>query len=802
MKPLFLTLLLFTAICSFAQFTDTTQLNAFIRDTITDRRPNKITAAQLQKGLLGILHFMPLNTPLNNSQVGYGSSNNALTGNSTFTFNDTTNTLQVQSLQVNGGASFGSAAITSGGSLINTNAILSRHFIPRFHGYHDASPYISKLDDVIYNFSSRLNTTSTLNDDNSYMIDILFPPDEVAPSGITYSQGSMFFAFWPNGMPGAISVMGRNALDSNWYGPYTADVNNNLNPGGGGLFEVPIGMGNWLIELKITIAPLPGGFVNLQDMAYVLNTDNEGLYNPYPYVSKYSDEHIYNYFYLKNGGVDNIRLSPYLYIPNYFLNNVLIGSSAPNGTASLQVTGDVTASGNLGLGTIAPTAQLHTTGSVRLAGLTPDNTQNRILVSDADGDLFYRDASSLALNGGAAGQLAYWSTDNNLYHVPIVYDSTGGIGSGQFTFNKPISIASGLRQSLTFNVGEGDATGILMFGFTAGTPYTMFNTNISAAGGLAANIANTSTSSNAVSKLFIQTGGSQNAFTRYSQGAFSPSENFDEGSTVISGSARWFLDYSANSMATHLLNIDSLGRIYVLQTPQTGSESDGVLVLSSDGEIKTISQSGLGGSSGSGLADPGSNGILKRTASNTTAIASAGDFPTLNQNTTGTAANLSGTPALPNGTAATTQTTGDNSTKLATTAFVQNQLTTLGTIAAGSYTPTVTDIGSSTTSRSGGICRYMRIDNLCTVTGYVRCTPSAVNTGVAVYVSLPISSTISLTGDVQGVANCQNNTGSPQFEPGNVSVGASNNIELRALTTGGPTAGDVIIQFVFTYIIQ
>lgn len=48
----------------------------------------------------------------------------------------------------------------------------------------------------------------------------------------------------------------------------------------------------------------------------------------------------------------------------------------------------------------------------------------------------------------------------------------------------------------------------------------------------------------------------------------------------------------------------------------------------------------------------------------------AGDIPTLNQNTSGTAANLSGTPALPNGTTATTQTVGDNTTKLATTAFV------------------------------------------------------------------------------------------------------------------------------------
>lgn len=37
-----------------------------------------------------------------------------------------------------------------------------------------------------------------------------------------------------------------------------------------------------------------------------------------------------------------------------------------------------------------------------------------------------------------------------------------------------------------------------------------------------------------------------------------------------------------------------------------------------------------------------------------------------------TAANLSGTPALPNGTTATTQTSGDNSTKLATTSYVDN----------------------------------------------------------------------------------------------------------------------------------
>ena len=55
-------------------------------------------------------------------------------------------------------------------------------------------------------------------------------------------------------------------------------------------------------------------------------------------------------------------------------------------------------SGNLGIGTASPSAQLHTTGTVRFAGLTNDSTQTRVLVSDASGNLYYRTASSLAAN--------------------------------------------------------------------------------------------------------------------------------------------------------------------------------------------------------------------------------------------------------------------------------------------------------------------------------------------------------------------------------------------------------------------
>jgi len=75
-----------------------------------------------------------------------------------------------------------------------------------------------------------------------------------------------------------------------------------------------------------------------------------------------------------------------------------------------------------------------------------------------------------------------------------------------------------------------------------------------------------------------------------------------------------------------------------------------------------------------------------------------------------TAGNLTGTPALPNGTTATTQTTGDNTTKLATDAFVgasltANPVTINGTSCAlgGSCSPevSVTIVTTSTVTLGG-----------------------------------------------------------------------------------------------------
>ena len=82
---------------------------------------------------------------------------------------------------------------------------------------------------------------------------------------------------------------------------------------------------------------------------------------------------------------------------------------------------------------------------------------------------------------------------------------------------------------------------------------------------------------------------------------------------------------------------------------------------------------------------------------------SSGDIPNNAANTSGTAANLSGTPTLPNGTAATTQVGSDNSTKLATTAFVQGLVSSLGggsvtNFTAGSLSPLFTTSVANPTS--------------------------------------------------------------------------------------------------------
>tara|TARA_R100001082_G_scaffold22198_1_gene10714 strand:- start:241 stop:2526 length:2286 start_codon:yes stop_codon:yes gene_type:complete len=94
-----------------------------------------------------------------------------------------------------------------------------------------------------------------------------------------------------------------------------------------------------------------------------------------------------------------------------------------------------------------------------------------------------------------------------------------------------------------------------------------------------------------------------------------------------------------------------------------GTDTSNLTMTTNSGSDKTMTIKASNAGSGDGI-------IALEADSITIDNLAAASVPTLNQNTTGTAANVSGTPALPDGTTATTQSAGTNNTTLATTAYV------------------------------------------------------------------------------------------------------------------------------------
>lgn len=153
----------------------------------------------------------------------------------------------------------------------------------------------------------------------------------------------------------------------------------------------------------------------------------------------------------------------------------------------------------------------------------------------------------------------------------------------------------------------------------------------------------------------------------------------------------------------------------------------------------------------------------------------ASDVPTLNQNTTGTAANLSGTPALPNGTTATTQVTGDTSLDLATDAFVHN------VVSANSYS-----LPQATTSILGGV-----IGDGSTITiasGVISCT---IATTSQIGCVKPDGSTIVIAGGVISSAGSLTN---PMTGVGDMIDGGTSGAATRVAAASGGTVPLTLVE--------
>jgi hypothetical protein len=92
---------------------------------------------------------------------------------------------------------------------------------------------------------------------------------------------------------------------------------------------------------------------------------------------------------------------------------------------------------NVGIGVASPTAKLHTSGTVRLEGLTNDNAQTRVLVSDANGNVNYRDASSLGSGGSVSGSTNYIAKYSSTTSISnsLLFDNGTNVGVGTATPN-------------------------------------------------------------------------------------------------------------------------------------------------------------------------------------------------------------------------------------------------------------------------------------------------------------------------------------------------------------------------------
>jgi hypothetical protein len=158
---------------------------------------------------------------------------------------------------------------------------------------------------------------------------------------------------------------------------------------------------------------------------------------------------------------------------------------------------------------------------------------------------------------------------------------------------------------------------------------------------------------------------------------------------------------SAAALSANILHIDDTGLVLTLDTA-AGTSVSGAALTITQCTLNPVVQSA---SQINGAAVPAS-ATVAGTNANGQIVSQTG---TISNSTSGSASSLSAASVIPSGSTTTTPTAGDNSTALATTAFVQNVATTapawlryLGTGADGAYEATAASCTASAPCLLGG----------------------------------------------------------------------------------------------------
>lgn len=240
----------------------------------------------------------------------------------------------------------------------------------------------------------------------------------------------------------------------------------------------------------------------------------------------------------------------------------------------------------------------------------------------------------------------------------------------------------------------------------------------------------------------------------------------DGTNLIISAGTTGFYVNRHDNSATDLF-INSSGNIELKGVTATTGSFSGALSASNLSGTNTGDQTTITGNAGTATAlqtarniqGVSFNGTADINPINGTGFVKATGTTLSYDNTTYAPLNsptFTGTPTLPTGTIGVTQTQGDNSTKIATTAYVDRLGG--GIITSGRYDGLITG-GTNVTGTSYTVngAHYRRIGNEVTVTG--RCSLTTTSSGASVfYIDLPIASNLSAGADLLGAANADTNS--------------------------------------------
>lgn len=138
------------------------------------------------------------------------------------------------------------------------------------------------------------------------------------------------------------------------------------------------------------------------------------------------------YFYTAPAGVAGQQIAAFKFLPKLSLcNNGGLAIGTGYALLNTATPGILLVENNIGLGTQNPAAQLHTTGTVRFAGLTTGGTPTNIVSIDANGQLWRSALSTGIQNSCATVNFLTKSTTGGNLVCSQIFDNGTSIGINQ-----------------------------------------------------------------------------------------------------------------------------------------------------------------------------------------------------------------------------------------------------------------------------------------------------------------------------------------------------------------------------------